>query len=721
MLLFDQLLGSGGSANAVQTQVVIGGERDYIIPSGGLAGYGSEPHAYYVANTQIPQTVSEFTVPKVSISGNYVSPIARDASDTIWVTVSKTGIIYSSTDGITWTPRYQTRYAKIIWHRASGRFVGGGASHSDNGANAAIFYSTDGINWNTNILNHTNGYNTYYEGKNGDHVLLGSGGLIRSSSFLSTTWTVVSSSSGANGVFFQSGNPVATVINYGGTDYEIIAGYTNFSANSNSNNFLYSTTGTSFTGMNLFTGSYYPGTTTDANGNWTGVITNANNNGRGGSYGVIYGYTKNPNLTTFIPFIYSYAGGSPTTKTSYFRQSTFSYAYSSPRSNRPLCGAYSPQADRWVLAGDGGEIWWATSTGIGSTNGQAWNLVWPGQGSPAASTNAAFRAIGSSNAQGWVAISENGTIYKTPSISNTTSWTLVANVSSSVINSSASYFDREIRAAAWNSTSNSFVLAGYYGVGYVTGTNNLTNSLRFQGFVGSTNGGFTYSASDTSINTNGKYVSIYTESPNSSITGSGTDITISPTTQGNTAAVFNSVTPWTGIYYYVVGNGGTVYKYNYSASVGTFVSKTSGTAANLNSITGNSTIGLYAVGDAGAFIYSADGETFSTKSLGAPFSSANLKSVAYGTTSTGSNICVFVGTGGVIGYVDVTTFASIASNPVVTVTSGTSANLNSVKWTGWGNNWFTVGDSGTYLYSNTDATTWTSVSIGATGNLYVVA
>jgi hypothetical protein len=721
MLLFDQLLGSGGSPADVQTQVVIGGERDFInTTTGGSGGQGSVPHAYYVANTQIPGTVSEFTVPIAGIGGG--SPIARDASDTIWVT-SGGGSIYSSADGITWTPRFQTNYNYgVIWHRGAGKFMAAGTSLTDNGANVAIFYSTDGINWNTNITTHTDqGYIKFYEGKNGEYVLVGANTILRSSNFLSTTWTAGGTAAGvANGVY--AGAPA--VLNYTSTDYEIIAGYTPYSANLTANNLIYNSSGTRFDGISTFTNSTYPGTSSDGNGAWSNIITNANNNGRGGTSAVLIGYTKKPSYTYAIPYIYTYNGASPGSSASYKSQS-LSYAYStSTRANRPVCGAYSSSVDRWVLGGDGGQIWWATSTGITTSGGQTWNLIQPAGGANNPKTNASFIGIGSSNSQGWIAIAQNGAIYKTPSISNTTSWTLVSNVGTNVLNLSSSIVatpDWQIKAAVWNYSSNSFVLTNKYGVSFVTGNNNLSSSLRLEGSIGSVNvTSLTYNPSDTSINANGKYVAVWTRSPNSYIYGANTNLGNSSVFEGNTAAILNSVTPWTGIYYYVVGNGGTVYKYNYSASVGTFVSKTSGTAANLNSITGNSTIGLYAVGDAGAFIYSADGETFSTKSLGAPFSSANLRSVAYGTISTGNNICVFVGTGGVLGYVDVTTFADIASNPVVTVTSGTSANLNSVKWTGWGNNWFTVGDGGVYLYSNTDATTWTSVSIGATGNLYVI-
>lgn len=717
MLLFDQLLGSGGSANAVQTQVVIGGERDFINTStGGYAQRGSVPHSYYVANTQIPGTVSEFTVPIADSFGG--SPIARDASDTIWVATASGGTIYSSADGVTWTPRFQTLYCgNIMWHRGASRFMGAGASLTDNGANTAIFYSTDGINWSTNILNHGSGYTQYYEGRNGDHVLLQSTTMLRSSNFLSTTWTSLSASVGvANGVYSSGGTGV---INYAGTDYEIIAGYTPYSANGTANNFLYSTTGSSFTGTSFFEGSIYPGTQSDGNGYWTGVVTNANNNGRGGSSAVIYGYTKNPLDTYYKPYFKTLSSTNPTVKASWVTQN-FSYAYTT-RGNRMLAGAYSPYSDRWVIVGDGGQIWWTTSIGMNTNGGQTWNLLYPAAGGGNPTTNAALVAVGSSNSQGWIAMGQNGAMYKTPNISNTTSWSLVANVGT-LEASSHSTVDKQIKAAVWNNISNNFVLVNNSGTTYVTGNNNLVSSLKLQGSITINSSSLAYSSTDTSINANGKLVAISTRSPNSFITVTGTSINLSSSTgEGNTAAILNSIIPWTSTYYYVVGNAGKVYKYNYAASVGNFVSKTSGTTANLNSVTGNSTIGLYAVGDAGAFIYSADGETFNTKTLGAPFSSANLKSVAYGTTSTGSNICVFVGTGGVIGYVDVTTFASIASNPVVTVTSGTSANLNSVKWTGWGNNWFTVGDTGVYLYSNTDATTWTSVSIGATGNLYVVA
>ncbi len=157
-----------------------------------------------------------------------------------------------------------------------------------------------------------------------------------------------------------------------------------------------------------------------------------------------------------------------------------------------------------------------------------------------------------------------------------------------------------------------------------------------------------------------------------------------------------------GSRYLVAGNGGFL---RTSTDATTWTNITTNTTANLAAV---SATGIpIAVGDAGTVVSSSDYTTWAVNQVGG--SNPNLRGVD--ANFGGSSNFTAVGEGGAI-------FTAPTSNRATWTqrTSGTTQNLNAVRYSVLLNIFIAVGDGGTILTS-TDAITWTARTSNTTANL----
>jgi photosystem II stability/assembly factor-like uncharacterized protein len=698
MLLFDQLLGSGSVTSGQQ----------YVVAGGALTAADSEPVTYVVDSPLI--TPNTFTRSYVTSSQSLTS-VTWANSVNLFVAVGNLGTILTSADGQIWKRRTSpsnSYFRNVSWNYGSNKIIATGTANT-------IVYSTDAVNWTVmpsgsigsgEIIHCSVGFNDG-NGYGPMHMFFTSGGGYYTNTATST-WTFTKNTTIPSNIVSVSSERNS------GHNY-IVGLDSTFSQNRFGNNSQTSAR-TMYVNYGTYTSTWSTiGLTVSTNNSYYGIETYgdvgynslSSNNGFivvGFQCSVPGSATSNHSSSMVTGRISSVGIDSIILQTNSASGSRAYPANGTQQQVSAIC--WHPQGE-FYCAGYNGI--YASVSGAGGVLGSNSNYYTNANNfyyyKNYVNTDTGVRAANG------VVNYDLASIATDRKLTNTSAVVAVGNnglIVSALANNTST---TEMYTRVPNQNAASETTCGLYNSGnYIAGSRNgkiyyNTNPLNDLIFVTKIN-----EANLVSMCYGGKY---YALGGTAGSLYSSADFT-TWTSEGSAGFALSSITPWDGTtYYYAVGAGGKIYKYNYSGSAN-FVAKTSGVTTNLNKVAGNSSIGLVAVGSSNTFIYSADGETFYTKALGANFSTANITSVAYGYSSNlSAYIYTFVGAGGKMGYINA---SDLTNNPVQTITTGTSNDLLSVSYLNGGtsgNCWFAVGKSGTYMYS-TDGVNWTLTTMGST-------